>query len=906
MPKLRFFLSLCVLKLVLICSAQQSGELKITGQYTNQSADQILSDIENRYDLDFYLIKAELPDHNFTITATDQPLGQFLTRILEGTGLGFMIYRDYAVVIADAGQLSQFYAPTFFKALEDKITGIEDADAGIPVFEVGSVDNINPSGVAKIRGVVVDSELNEPIIGSTIFFPELDKGTATDFDGSFEIELPVGKHEATVSFIGYNSLSSFISVFNDGELEINLTKVAIALDEVVVEAAAADANVSSAEIGVTRLKVDEIRKLPTFMGEVDVVKSLLLQPGVSSTGEGASGFNVRGGNVDQNLVLMDEQFLFNTSHALGFFSAFNADLISNVTLYKGHIPAQYGGRLASVLDIKVKDGHPEQYIIKGGLGLVASRLSVQGPLVKDKSSFILGGRATYSDWILKRIKVPEVENSSASFYDVNLRLTHRFNDKNQIIISAYSTKDENVFNDEFGFNYSTNGGQLSYKKIINSNLISTTSLTVSRYDATGLELKDSVTSAQLFTRDDYLKFKELITYSPGNDLNLTTGLSSIFYRIEPGERNPRGPISLVIPKTLETEQALESAIFINAEYNFNSRLSGSAGLRYVNYNFLGPKNVFQYQNPDEPSVETITSQTAITKGEIIKTYHSIEPRLALRYLLQENTSIKFGYSRSAQFLNQLANLVTPTPVSIWQLSNSYIEPQRAHSTSLGLFKNFRDNLWETSVEAYYRYLDKALDYKDFARLTANEHIETELLTGIGRTYGLELGIKKKEGTLHGQLAYTYSRAQAKTPGINRGNWYRANYDKPHELALVLNWQPNRRNTFVINFNYATGRPITAPVSRYTLAGQYNVLEYSVRNSLRIPDYHRLDIAYTIDRGYNKSKKIRSSWTVSIYNVYGRRNAYSVFFEPTQNAPRTFRLSVLGSAFFSLSLNLFFQ
>jgi len=906
MLKLKQVLTFLLLLPVLLGFAQVEQSIIISGQYSNQTAAQIFDDIEQRYGIDFYLIKSELSNNTFTLELEEQELSVLLDQVFQDSDLGYLVYRDYAVFIAAADQLSQFYAPRFFKALEDKVTGVETEATGNQVFDIGSVDDINPSGNAKVKGLVSDGETKEPIIGSTIYFVDLNKGTATDFDGTFEIDLPIGKHEATISYIGYNTLTTTINVFNDGELALNLTKVSIALDEVVVEATAADANVSSAEVGVTRLAVDEIRKLPTFMGEVDVVKSLLLQPGVSSIGEGASGFNVRGGNVDQNLVMLDEHFVFNTSHALGFFSAFNADLISSVTLYKGHMPAQFGGRLASALDIKVRDGHEEQYIIKGGVGLVSARLSAQGPVVKEKSSFIIGARATYSDWILRRINVPEVENSSASFYDVNLRYTHRFNEKNQLIISGYSTQDANVFNNEFGFNYSTNGGQLSYKKIVNDQLSSTTSLVVSQYDATGLELKDSVTSAQLYTRYDYYKLKELITYSPSNDMKLTTGFSGLLYNILPGDRKPRGPISLVVPKILEEEQAMELAAFANVEYSFNTRLSGSLGLRYVNYNFLGPKNVFEYEDPENPTAETITGQQAVGSGKSIQTYHSIEPRLSLRYLLQEETSLKFGYSRTAQFLNQLANLISPTPVSIWQLSNNYIEPQRAHSLSLGLFKNFKNNIWETSIEGYFRYLDKAIDYRDFALLAANEHIETELLQGVGRTYGIELGIKKNEGILNGQLAYTFARAQSQTEGINRGLWYRANYDKPHELSLILNWQPSKRSTIVLNFNYATGRPITAPVSRYTLAGQYNVLEYSQRNSLRIPDYHRLDLAYTVDRGYNKTKKLRSSWTFSLYNLYGRRNAYSVFFVPTQGAPRTFRLSVLGSAFFSVTYNFYFQ
>jgi len=888
---------------------QSLDSLRITGDYNNLPLEEILTDLGRRYVFEGYFpADSTLLSSSKTISFEEELLDQALTHLLKDTPLGFLTYRSYLVVIARKDRLDQFYTPVYFEALSESQNpppGEEEENA--ISFEIGSSQSISPSGKATLSGSVTDSESGEPILGSTLYFPQLEAGTSTDEEGRFSIDLPIGRHEMTVSYLGYTTLAAPLAVFNDGEIRIPLERVSIALEEVVVEAEAVDANVSSAQIGLTRLETEEIRKLPSFMGEVDVLNSLLQQPGVSSVGEGAGGFNVRGGNVDQNLVLMDEMFMFNPTHALGFFSAFNPDLVNSVELYKGYMPAQFGGRLASVLDVQMRDGNAEKFKMSGGIGIIASRLSAEGPVIKDKSSFIAGVRATYSDWVLQLIDVPEVKRSSAFFYDANLRYAHRFNDNNQLTLSLYSTQDKTVFNDEFGFDYGTHGGQLTYKKVLNPNLISTLSGTLSQYNATGRELRDSITSAQLETRYRYLKIKEVLNFSPNNDWLLLGGVSGIFYRVSPGNREPFGSLSTVAPLTLEDEQALESALFVNTRWRASARFSLTAGLRFVYYLALGPRTYFNYQNPEAPTEETITGETTANNWETLASYTSLEPRLGVRYSLTTQSSIKAGYSRTAQFISQLANLISPTPVSIWQLSNQYIEPQRAHSFSLGFFQNLEDNLCETSLEGYFRYIDQLTDFKDFAELTANPNIETELLYGIGRAYGLELSLKKTRGKINGWVSYTYSRSEQRVDGINAGEWYPAYFDQPHQLSVVTTWEPTGRISLVFNFNYNTGRPITAPVGRNTVAGKYPVLEFSDRNQVRIPDYHRLDVAFTVDGSYRKNKRFKTSWTFAIYNIYGQRNPYSVFFRPNGNqVPTTTRLAVLGSPLPSLTLNLFFQ
>lgn len=888
--------------------AQVQDSLRINEQYEQVARREIFRDLSQKYGFTLYLPADSLLQAKISISFDDEPIDLALDRLLAGTPLGFMVYRSYLVVVAPRARLEQFYTPVYYQTLAARAnTPAEAAEAAPLVFEIGSAASISPGGKGTLQGIVTDEDSGEAIIGATIFFPELEIGTSTDVEGRFRLSLPIGKHEITLSYLGYSSLTAPITVFNDGALTFTLNKVGIDLEEVVVEAEAADANVSSAEIGLARLTTEQIRKLPSFMGEVDVLNSLLQEPGVSSVGEGAGGFNVRGGSVDQNLVLMDEQFMFNPNHALGFFSAFNPDLVNSVELYKGYMPAQYGGRLSSVLDVEMRDGNPNKFQMRGGIGVVASRVSAEGPVIKDKSSFIAGFRTTYSDWVLGLVNVPEVQRSSVSFYDANLRYTHRFDENNQIILSGYSTSDNTVFNDEFGFEYSTNGGQLTYKKILNSKLISTFSTTVSQYEAKGSELRDSVTSAQLTTRYQYLKVKELLSYNPDKDLRIQGGFSGVFYRIAPGDKMPFGDFSTVIPVRLEDEQALESALFLQTDWTASPLLSLSGGVRLVRYQALGPGSYFNYQDPEVPTEETITGQTDVSGPKTIADYYSLEPRFGLRYSLNAISSVKAGYSRTAQFINQLANLISPTPVSIWQLSNQYIQPQRAHSFSLGYFRNFRRNAWETSLEGYFRYVDQLTDFKDFAELSANPSIETQLLYGIGRAYGLEASVRKKAGILTGWINYTYSRTLQQVDGINDGDWYPAQFDKPHNLTVSTNWQPSGRVTLALNFNYSTGRPITAPVGRSTAAGKFPVLEYSGRNQVRIPDYHRLDFAFTMDGNYKKNQRFKTNWTLAVNNIYGRRNAYSVFFRPSgRRLPETTRLAVLGTAFVSLTLNFDFK
>lgn len=892
-----FFWSFCFLSLALTAEGQSLSDLKISVQFRGESLTAAFEKIEKDYPVRFFFPKNPLPDKKVTADFSETPLKSVVNDLLDGTGLGHFVYRDYAVIIAPWPVIQEVYSANYYQALSENLNKDESERELRRELVIGDIQQLKPSGKAKLRGTVFYKR--EPVIGATVLFTDLGEGTATDENGAFEMELPTGKHEILIQYIGYQDFKKTILLYSDGEMTVKMRDDAVNLKEVVVQAEAADANVENVQIGVAKLDIEKMKKLPTFMGEADVIKSLLLQPGVSTIGEGATGFNVRGGQVDQNLVIQDGGFLFNASHALGFFSTFNTDLVKNVSLYKGNIPAQYGGRVASVLDVEMKTGSFEAFKIKGGVGPVSSRISAEGPIVKEKTAFIAGFRSTYSDWVLKKMKVLEVKNSSAFFYDANLRVTQRLGKKSTLALSGYASSDEFRFNKQFGFDYSTWIGTAMLRTIHNDHMYSNLSLSTSEYKSTQFDL-DGVDASALDNSLRYTKIKEHLTLNTQNGLHFDLGVSSILYKVSPGKLRPLGAFSEALPRTLEDEKGLESAAFANVEWKASPALQLTGGLRAVHYGFLGPKTLFEYAD-GVPDPEQITDSVQVSG--LVHSSWSLEPRFSARYRFNASTSVKMGYARTAQFINQIANTASPTPTSQWQLSRAHIRPFRAHNFSVGVFKNFDENVWETSAEIFYRNMDQIYDYRDFAQLTMNDHIETELLPGKGRAYGFELSVKKKQGLWHGDLSYTFSRSQRLISGINKGKWYSSNFDKPHDFSLVLNYQPNQRHTISLNFTYSTGRPTTPPFGNYKTDRGTVIPIFANRNQIRIPDYHRLDIAYTIGKGYKKDKKFKTSWTISVYNVYGRENAFSVFF--TQAAfqqAQANKLAILGSAFPSVTFN----
>lgn len=857
----------------------------------------IIDSLATKYPIHFFYREGQLPQRPMRAQYRQEPLGTVLDDVLAGTGLDVLYYRDYAVIIAPAEQLAQAFTADYFESLERVLSDVETDDG---VIRIGTLEELGPSGRAQIQGTVIDRNTGEPVIGATVFVTDLGTGTSTDELGAFTLSLPPGEHEIRIQSVGYNEMKRTVFSLSDGELQLELRSSATELEEVVVTEQARDANVSSVQIGVAKLEVESIRKTPALLGEADVVRTLLLRPGVTTVGEGATGFNVRGGEVDQNLILQDENFLLNSSHALGFFSTFNADLVRSVELYKGNIPAQYGGRLASVLDVQMRDGDFERFKMKGGIGPIAGRFSLEGPIIKDKTSFIAGVRSSYSDYVLGLFNIQELDRSSAFFYDANFRLTHRLSSSSNLVLAGYASEDDFTFDGQFGFNYRTRSGQAVLRNFFTEDFYSKLAFSLGTYDSEELDL-DGVDGARLQTQVSYYRLKEVLNRKLSEALTIEAGFTGVLYQVQPGSQEPFGAASLILPETLEEEKGLELAAFAEAKFEVSPALEISAGLRFANYRFLGPKTVFNYQNPELPRADEITG-SSLLEGTIA-TYNSLEPRFAARYRLSRTSSIKAGYSRMTQFINQLFNSAAPAPTSQFQLSTEYIPPHRAHNFSIGYFRNFKDDLYEFSIEGYGRLVDQLLDYRDFADLRVNPNLETELFVGDGIGYGAELSLHKKRGLLNGRISYTYAFAERRAGNINGGEYFPGNSNKPHDVSILLNYNYNQRNTVTVNFTYSTGRPITAPVGSYRSREGLIVPIYSDRNALRIPDYHRLDLAYTVGTGYRKNRPVKISWTFSLYNVYARRNAFSVFFtqDPSQT-PQANRLSVLGTIFPALTIN----
>lgn len=876
----------------------QDTEIRKSGNFQNQALTSILDQISAQYEVTIYYQDQIELKREMSLTYEDETIEQVMARLLQETALGYLPYRNYSYVIMPRSALDQEYSADYYQALENNLE--EDKETST-IRRIGDITKLNPNGLANISGMIIDAQEEEPIIGATITVDGHNIGTITEVDGSFILpNVPAGKQKIQVSYVGYSDLVEVVEIRSDGDLPIEIFKSGVQLEEVTIKARAADAAVKEVQIGVETMDIQTIEKLPTFMGEVDVVRSFMLQPGVSTVGEGASGFNVRGGSVDQNLVLQDEAILFNSSHALGFFSTFNTDLIRKVDLYKANVPAQFGGRLVSVLDVEMRDGNYEKFKLKGGVGPVSSKVTVEGPIIKDKVSIIGSLRSSYTDWVFGLFNNLELKNSSAFFYDGNVRLSIKPNDKHSFFLTGYSSQDEFSYNNEFGFDYSTQFVEGMHKFLISDKMINNLSVVGSRYNSSQQDL-DGLDASQIDNNVSYLKVKEDLKYIPSELLTLNVGASMINYFVDPGDRIPIGDRSTIPEFGLEQEKGRESSVFGGVTLDIGESLQVNGGGRFAYYQFLGPHTEFQYEDPNRPTVSGISG--AENKSGTLASYSFFEPRVSARLSVTEHSSLKVGYSRTSQFVNQIFNTDAPTPSSLWQLSTRYIKPQRSHNVSFGFFKNSDNNDWESSIEFYGRSIDQLFDFVDFANLLVNDHLETDLVEGEGRAYGAELSIKKNTGKFTGWLSYTYARSERKTPEVNNGNWYFSNFDKTHDASVILNYNPNQRNTFTANFNYSTGRPATPPVGTFETTTGTLIPIYSQRNSSRIPDYMRLDLAYTIGQGYKLTRKIKTSWTFSVYNVMGRRNPFSVFFTRSGfGRVEANRLAIIGTMFPSITIN----
>lgn len=750
-----------------------------------------------------------------------------------------------------------------------------------------------------LSGYVSDLESDESLIGVSVLLPELNTGTITNEYGFFSLTLPAGVYTVQIRYLGFETLTRELSLNEDVNENFELTPQAEVLDEVIVEENIELLNVRNPQMSINKLAINTIKKIPAVLGEVDVIKSITLLPGVTNAGEGASGFNVRGGAADQNLILLDEAILFNSSHLFGFFSVFNPDAIKDIQLYKGGIPASYGGRASSVLNIYQKEGNRKKFESQGGIGLISSRLLLEGPLKKEKSSFLIGGRSSYAHLFLPLIE--SVDNNKAYFYDLNTKLSYTLNDRNTIYLSGYFGRDVFDIDNLFDLAYGNSVANFRWNHLFSNKLFSNLSLIYSDYDYTldfGLAEFDWNLGITNFN------FKYDFKHYLNDKTKLEYGLNGIYYKFDPGFIQPTAESSPVQARKLENKFAFENAVHAGVSYQLSSKINLQAGLRLSNFLRLGQK-MNTYAN-DNPLLYIETSQiyeqaqptgsVTYSKGEVIKSFTNPEPRFSMAYQLDSDQSFKLSYNRMAQYLHLISNTNSPTPIDVWAPSGKYIDPQLLDQVAVGYFKIFDNNRYNLEVEAFYKTIQNRLDYIDGAELIANDAIEQILLTGQARAGGLEVLFRKNEGKLTGWIAYTLSRSEQQTPGrtssevgINYGNWYATPYDKTHDISITTNYDLNKRWNLNANFIYQTGQPITYPNAQYQFSG-FSIPNFESRNSSRLPAYHRLDVSAVYS-----PKKRSGEWIFGIYNFYNRKNAASIRFQENLETGRNeaLRLTIFG-------------
>jgi hypothetical protein len=634
-------------------------------------------------------------------------------------------------------------------------------------------------------------------------------------------------------------------------------------------------------------------------GETDVLRVVLTLPGVTSVGEASTGFNVRGGAADQNLILFSDATIYNPSHLFGFFSAFNPDVVKGVELFKSGIPEKYGGRLSSVLDVTTRDGNSKKISGVGGLGLLTSKITVEGPLVKGKTTFIVGGRTTYSNWLLKKVPNEAYKNSKASFYDVDLHINHAINAKNNLYLTGYISNDRFNFRNDTTYSYGNRNANLKWKHIFNNKFYSVFTGGYDHYAYSITGSKASINAYRLAFSINQAHFRADFNATPNNKHALNFGINTIHYNLRPGSFKPAGVQSLVVPDVLPSERGLESAVYAGDRFNITPKLSVNAGLRYSLFNYLGPQAVYNYA-PGIPKETTTIRDTAFYKsGRVIKTYHGPEYRLAVRYSLTSNASLKGSFNSLRQYIHTISNTTAISPTDIYKLSDPNIRPQEGYQASVGYYQNFKSNTIETSVELYYKRMRHYLDYKSGATLLMNHYIETDVINTRGKAYGAELLLKKTSGKINGWVSYTYSRTllQQDDPlageTINHGNYYPANFDKPHNVNFIANYRFSHRFSISLNVIYNTGRPITLPLAVFDLGGAQR-LYYSQRNQYRIPDYFRTDLSMNVEGNHKIKQLTHNSWSFGVYNLTGRQNAYSVYFVQQGGAIKGYKLSIFGT------------
>lgn len=883
--------------------AQNSNE-RISITFKDDTLESALKAIETKTSNKFYFDPTWVSSNKTLIneTYTDIKIDELLDKILDQTDLNFIILKDKVILTLNR-TIHDDLPSNYFSDAPIETSSNNNSDN--PVF-YQQYDSLNSYSVTKkasivfigkenkntvknnytISGFIKNAETGKPEANIYIKVRKKNISTSSDSDGNYTLQLPRGINIIEIQSLSHKEVTKTLMVYDDGTFDINVNDKSNQLDEVVINKKGKK-QIETTVSGLVSIDIEGIKNVPLILGERDILKVATTFPGIKTTGEGSAGFNVRGGKDDQNLILLDNAVLYNPQHFLGFFSSINPYTVKKADIYKGSIPADFGGRLSSVFDISTKNGNAEKFSGEAAIGPITSNLTLSLPIEKNKSSIILGGRATYSDWILKSLDDENLKNSQAGFYDGILKYNNAINSSNNIEATGYYSHDRFSLSSDSIYKYSNRLASLKWDHTFNKKSKAALIFTNSEYKFNIDYDSDNLNSFDFGYKVNESQLQLKLNYQLTSKHTLSYGISSKLYNISPGYQHPKNPESLLISTDLEKERALESAIYLADSYKISEKLLLDLGLRYSYYIALGEANINSYQEGLPLSDETVTGNIHYKKNEPIKTYGGFEPRFAARYFITEDFSIKAGYDMTRQYIHLLSSNTTQSPTDTWKLSDSNVAPQTAQQISIGFFKNLKDEEYEVSLEGYYKKSKNILDYKIGAQLLLNQNIETELLQGEGKAYGVELLLKKTTGRLNGWIGYTYSRTFIKLDSkfssekVNNGDYFPANFDKPHDLSAILNYKFTRRYSLSTNFLYQTGRPITYPIGTY----QYGNAEYTLysdRNAYRIPDYIRLDIGINIEGNHKIKKLAHSFWNISVYNVLGRNNPYSIYFVTDQS------------------------
>ena len=885
------------------------NDQNITVVFNKTDLKEAVLQVENLSGAIFFFDESWLKDHQVTKSYDNADLKTVINGIFENTNINYFITDGKVILLNNSIVYRELPLDYFLEEiLEEEVKNISR-----PIFQeefsdlnnkrkrkiitIGKQKMNTEEGLFELSGYIINTKTNEPVQNLSISTTNMSKYSVTDAKGFYAIKLPYGLNKLESNLLGFETIFQDVIMYGDGTLNLRVTENAEALDEIVVEFKR-DANVKDAVVGASKINIETIKTIPLVLGERDILKVASTLPGIKTAGEGASGFNVRGGRADQNLILLDDAVIYNPAHFLGFFSAVNPFTTGSLEIYKASIPAEYGGRLSSVFDIETKAGNNEKFSGEGSIGPITANLALEVPVVKEKASLIAGVRATYSDYILKNLDEESLNNSEASFYDVIVKYKHTINNKNSVQGTFYASKDNFSITSDSVFSYNNRLASLKWSHTFNEKSRADIILVNSQYKYNILYDADANKDFDFGYNLNESQFKFNLNYVVSNEHKLIYGLSSKLYTVDPGTIVPVGSNSSVEQKVVQREKGLESAIYFSDLYKVSEKMLLNVGLRYSMYAALGggTQNIYAEGVPKNES--SVIEVRNYSNNEVIKTYGGLEYRISGRYLLGNDFSLKAGYNRTIQYLHLLSTNTTISPTDIWKLSDLNVEPQRADQYSFGVFKNIIENNLEFSLEGYYKKMNDLLDYKIGSQLIMNDNLETELLQGVGKAYGVEFLLKKTKGKINGYFGYSYSRALIKLDSeineerVNNGDFFSANYDKPHDFSLVTNYKLTKRYSISTNFTYQTGRPVTYPIGRFIFAGEEQVL-YSDRNQFRIPDYYRLDIGLNIE-GNHKLKKLAHSFiNISVYNVLGRNNPYSVFFVNDDGQIKAYKTSIFS-------------